>query len=232
MKKLYNKLKWYLGKGRKIDQMYKKLDYLTAYQEHSNITAKKNYKIAVGGKWEEIGKLQYDFLLKHGLQKEYKLLDYGCGSLRGGRKFIKFLDKECYTGIDISEEMVKSAKKVIEEEGLKDKKPKIILNDDGDLKFDDLNKKKFDTILAQSVFTHLKPKHVEEVFKNLNKVMHDNSVFYFTAVLHDEFFIRSKKDFSYPTSYFHNLSKKYSFNITKFDNYNHPRNQVMFKLHK
>ena len=32
----------------------------------------------IGGKWEEIGQLQYDFLLKQGLQPQQKLLDIGC----------------------------------------------------------------------------------------------------------------------------------------------------------
>lgn len=39
---------------------------------------------AVGGMWDQIGKLQFEFMVKHGLKPEHKFLDIGCGSLRGG----------------------------------------------------------------------------------------------------------------------------------------------------
>jgi hypothetical protein len=53
----------------------------------------------VGGMWEEIGRLQFDFLLSKGLQSRHFLLDIGCGSLRGGIHFIGFLDAGRYDGI-------------------------------------------------------------------------------------------------------------------------------------
>ncbi len=46
---------------------------------------------AVGGMWDKVGVLQFDFLMKQGLQSHYALLDVGCGSLRGGIHFIKYL---------------------------------------------------------------------------------------------------------------------------------------------
>jgi hypothetical protein len=41
----------------------------------------RNY---VGGMWEEIGKLQFDFLVQQGLKPSHCFLDIGCGSFRGG----------------------------------------------------------------------------------------------------------------------------------------------------
>ncbi len=38
----------------------------------------------VGGMWEEIGRLQFEFLRARGLKPSHRLLDIGCGSLRGG----------------------------------------------------------------------------------------------------------------------------------------------------
>lgn len=32
----------------------------------------------VGGMWEEIGRLQFDFLIQNGLKPDHKLLDVGC----------------------------------------------------------------------------------------------------------------------------------------------------------
>ena len=33
----------------------------------------------VGGRWEELGRLQFDFLCDHGLRPEHVLLDVACG---------------------------------------------------------------------------------------------------------------------------------------------------------
>src|ERR1700678_1283527 len=38
----------------------------------------------VGGLWEVIGKLQFDFLISRGLKPEHVFLDIACGPLRGG----------------------------------------------------------------------------------------------------------------------------------------------------
>jgi hypothetical protein len=38
----------------------------------------------VGGLWEAMGKLQFDFLISRGLKPEHVFLDIACGPLRGG----------------------------------------------------------------------------------------------------------------------------------------------------
>ncbi|MGD0673589.1 MAG: hypothetical protein ABSB13_16080 [Candidatus Binatus sp.] len=38
----------------------------------------------VGGKWDALGQLQFEFMLKMGLKPGHVLLDTGCGALRGG----------------------------------------------------------------------------------------------------------------------------------------------------
>ena len=50
--------------------------------------------------WDEIGKLQFDFLVRSGLQPHHYFLDVGCGSLRGGVHFIPYLETAHYLGID------------------------------------------------------------------------------------------------------------------------------------
>ena len=54
----------------------------------------------VGGLWEELGVLQFEFLVKRGLKPHHRLLDVGCGALRGGVHFVRYLDPGCYHGID------------------------------------------------------------------------------------------------------------------------------------
>ncbi len=49
----------------------------------------KAHRNFVGGSWDELGQLQFEFLKKSGLGAEHKLLDIGCGCLRGGIHFVK-----------------------------------------------------------------------------------------------------------------------------------------------
>ena len=54
----------------------------------------------VGGGWDEIGKLQFDFLISRGLKPHHVFLDIACGSLRAGRFLIPYLDAGNYLGIE------------------------------------------------------------------------------------------------------------------------------------
>ena len=53
----------------------------------------------VGGMWDEIGKLQFEFMVKQGLKSEHKFLDIGCGSLRGGSISSNFLMKRTISAL-------------------------------------------------------------------------------------------------------------------------------------
>jgi SAM-dependent methyltransferase len=103
--------------------------------------------------WEEIGSLQFDFLVRQGLQPNHYLLDVGCGSLRGGIHFVRYLDTGHYFGIDISKELLDAGKYELEINRLTSKNP--VLCEMGDFDFPSLAQT-FDYALAQSVFTHLK----------------------------------------------------------------------------
>ena len=64
------------------------------------------HRLGVGGMWEEIGKLQYELVVREGLLPRHKLLDVGCGSLRGGVHFIRYLDSGNYYGMDKNEKLL------------------------------------------------------------------------------------------------------------------------------
>jgi hypothetical protein len=54
------------------------------YDDEANITAsvaRGDHQSVIGGLWDEVGQLQHDFLVAHGLQPTHRLLDVGCGSL-------------------------------------------------------------------------------------------------------------------------------------------------------
>ena len=46
------------------------------------------HRAYIGGKWDEYGQMEFDFMVAHGLRPEHVLLDIACGSLRAGIHFI------------------------------------------------------------------------------------------------------------------------------------------------
>lgn len=218
---------------KRIEQLYKQKKYLAAYSEHTNIRVELNPHQAVGGMWEEIGKLQLDFLVNQGLLPTHTFLDIGCGTLRGGRHFIRYLDAGNYSGMDISFKAIEYGKSLVREEGLSDKQPSLLISRNRDLKFKKFRGKTLDYLLAQSVFTHLPPEHIEECFQHIGTIMGTGSRFFFTFSEASAFMQVGLKDFVYPFSFFESLAEKYRFKLADCSvEYSHPRGQKMAKLSK
>jgi SAM-dependent methyltransferase len=216
----------------RIRQLYDSRPYLEAYAEHTDQRVAADPHEAVGGSWEEIGRLQFDYLVANGLQRDHALLDIGCGTLRGGRHFIRFLAPRRYTGIDLSEKAIQWGLELVRAEGLGERQPRLILNTSKDLRFAPFAGERFDFLLAQSVFTHLMPEHIEECFAHIGVVMHGRSVFFFTFREGVEFKRAGFKDFDYPFAFFENLAARRGFAIIRRDDYRHPRKQVMVEIKK
>ncbi|MEX0450077.1 class I SAM-dependent methyltransferase [Spiribacter sp. 221] len=213
---------------RKAKKNFDTEDYLSAYAYQTDVKAKIDSEMAVGGLWDKMGEHQFKFLLQNGLKPESSLLDIGCGSLRGGVRFINYLDEEKYTGFDISKGVIQAGMEKLDELGLGNKKPTIFVNEGKNLRFEDLDGECFDYLLAQSVFSHLHAAHIEECFENLNKVMHADSRFFFTFHPGPEFLQRSDTDFEYSPSFFIELAEKMGYSIEDLsDEYAHPRKQGM-----
>lgn len=111
----------------------------------------------VGGMWDEIGKLQLDFLVRAGLRPDHRLLDVGCGALRGGLHFIRYLDRGHYFGIDSNPSLVAAGRIELEAAGLSDREPTLCV--DGAFDIARLGQT-FDFALAVSLFTHLPMNHI------------------------------------------------------------------------
>src|SRR5512146_152922 len=60
----------------------------------------------VGGLWDEIGRLQFDFLVRQGLRPSDTLVDSACGPLRGGIHATRYLEPGPYRGIEKHVELV------------------------------------------------------------------------------------------------------------------------------
>jgi cyclopropane fatty-acyl-phospholipid synthase-like methyltransferase len=205
------------------------MEYLEEYCEYINKRLGEDPKEAIGGLWRELGNLQFNFLVKKGLKPDNTLLDVGCGTLRGGRKFIDYLDPQKYYGIDISAKAIMLGVDSISSEKFAYKMPRFIVNKD--LKFREFNREIFDYILAQSVFTHLPKECIEECFENIKFVMHNKSKFYFTFFYETKYKRGRNYKFRYPLKYFKSLAKRYGYKIKDLSSeYLHPRGQWMIEM--
>jgi len=76
--------------------------------------------------WQMKRRFQIDFLKKQGLEPQHRLIDIGCGTLRGGIPLIKLLDIGHYTGIEVREEVLELGRDELHEANLEDKNPELI----------------------------------------------------------------------------------------------------------
>jgi hypothetical protein len=121
----------------------------------------------VGGMWEEIGQLQFDFLRAQGLRPENVLLDIACGSLRGGVHFIRYLDDGNYLGIEKEEALVQHGLETELPLDVREAKhPELLISDA--FEFERFSKQP-DFSLAQSLFTHLVESDIELCLGNLRQ---------------------------------------------------------------
>lgn len=137
----------------------------------------------VGGLWEELGQLQFQFLLDQGLQPEDVLLDIACGSLRAGRLLIPFLDPGNYLGIDKEASLIEAglaAELPIDTE--RTKRPSFVISDSFEF---DYFEKRPDVAIAQSLFTHLPAAMIDDCFQKLSAFMNEGGVFYATFFVAD-----------------------------------------------
>jgi len=128
--------------------------------------------------WEELGKLQFDYLVDHGLRPEHYLLDVGCGPLRGGLKFIPYLEPGHYFGVDKRADVIEeSLRTELPQSGLAPRRPTVLAM--GDFGFERLNQN-FDYAIAQSVFTHLSLNSIIRCLVNMDRVLVPGGQFFAT----------------------------------------------------
>jgi len=110
----------------------------------------------VGGLWDVAGRPQLDFLVAQGLRPRMRVLDLGCGCLRGGLHLVAFLDPGRYYGVDVNASLLAAGRLEVEMAGLADRLPPANLLRNGALEGWRFGVD-FDVVLAHSLFTHLPP---------------------------------------------------------------------------
>jgi ubiquinone/menaquinone biosynthesis C-methylase UbiE len=178
-------------------------DHVAFYRAVMADDAARGPDAAVGSRtrerWLALGQMQFDYQLGHGLKPEHTMLEIGCGNLRAGWRFIDYLDRGRYYGLDISPEILVAAQQTLVERGLQDKMPHLTVVRDLTLAF--LPDESFDVVHAHSVFSHSPLPVIEECLAHVGRVMKPHGWFDFTfnrtegrehQVLHEDFYYRTR----------------------------------------
>ncbi|MFD5316428.1 class I SAM-dependent methyltransferase [Streptomyces sp. NPDC127098] len=178
-------------------------DHVAYYRAVMASDTARSPEAAVGSRdherWLALGKLQFDYLRDHGLAPGHRMLDIGCGNLRAGWRFIDYLDPGGYYGIDISPDILISAKETLSGRGLQAKLPHLTLT--RDLTFDFLPSGHFDVVHAHSVFSHSPLPVIDECLAHVGRILAPGGFFDFTfdrtegrehQVLREDFYYRAE----------------------------------------
>ncbi len=206
------------------------------------------HRTEIGGFWDEVGQLQFDFVTAEGLQASDYLLDVGCGSLRGGVHFIRYLEPAHYVGIDQSAEILAAGQEIeLPRYGLVEKAP--VLVEMADFGFARLNQQ-FGYAMAQSVFTHLPLNDIIRCLMNVERVLLPGGKFYATffdnpagkrnlepidqpvASGHPVVSYFDRDPFHYDVATFAWICEGTTLSVEHIGDWGHPRNQRMLRFQK
>jgi len=91
-----------------------------------NRPSERHAMVGAADLWAMKRRFQFEFLTKHGLKPGDRLMDMGCGTLRGGIPLIDLLEPGHYVGVESRPEVLDEARKELAEAGLEDKRPVLI----------------------------------------------------------------------------------------------------------
>lgn len=194
-----------------------------------------DHRAAVGGAWVEMGWWQLGYMVGAGLRPTHNLLDVGCGSLRGGRLFVGYLEPGRYWGFDKVEALLDAGWWELGKAGMGGRKAHLYVVKDFDLSRlpDDL---RFEYALAQSVFTHLLPDQIlgclRAVVPRLERFGQFHATFFSGGQAarpgKPHAFREGERDIvSYPFSVFEKLADGAGARVQLVGKVGHPRGQQM-----
>jgi SAM-dependent methyltransferase len=199
--------------------------------------AHRRHRAVVSGRWDEIGRLQLNFLIGQGLLPDDRLLDIGCGPLRAGVHFIRYLKPGHYFGIDRNRSLVEAGRQELARERLKERRPQLLVNDRFDFS---AFGRAFRFALANSVFTHLPLNAIERCLVNVGDTLEPGGRFfasYFDAPhwpalgeLHhpdDNVSHSDRNPYHYHLSAFEYLAGRLPFRVERIADWGHPRRLAM-----
>jgi len=145
--------------------------------------AQRHALVGPGRLWREKREFQRRFLLEQGLRRDDRLLDLGCGTLRGGIPLIQYLQPGHYTGIDVRPEVIAEARLELAEAGLESRRPRLqCLPDLARVSLGD----SFDVVWAFSVLIHLSDDALAAALSIVRRHLAEDGTFFANVNLGEE----------------------------------------------
>src|SRR5262245_44283063 len=110
------------------------------------------------------------WLLRHGIQQNDMVVDYGCGTLRIGLLLIEFLDADRYVGMDIDERIINLGRSTIPPTLVDSKRPTLELISPESLERIAAKGPKW--VFSKGVLQHVPPQELHEYFLRLSCLIH------------------------------------------------------------
>jgi SAM-dependent methyltransferase len=120
-------------------------------------------------------------------RRSSRVVDYGCGSLRIGAHFIRFLDPGCFMGLDVTSSFYDIGRTLVGEDLMREKAPELaVINAESVERAEAFGA---DYIYSNAVSFHVHPDEAAYYYGNLARIAHrKGALLVFNVALADELY--------------------------------------------
>lgn len=119
--------------------------------------------------WWEAGTTTFNRIQRlAALRADHKLLDYGCGSLRIGGHFIRFLNPDAYLGLDVTSGFFEMGQELLGREMMAEKRPRFAVISEEALR--DGVAFGANIVISSAVSYHVHPSETATYYGNLERL--------------------------------------------------------------
>jgi cyclopropane fatty-acyl-phospholipid synthase-like methyltransferase len=214
------------------DELYKKLfnDTLgtgNRYKAMADFEFTKKQAIDwVGGNLISLPTAVINYLRSHGLTKEKRFLDIGCGPLRCSKAIIDHLNPSNYFGMDGDSNLLNVARQSLTKKELS-KTP--TLKSSWNFEFHLFGQPSFDIILAQGVICHMPNDEIVKMFSKIKEFLSEEGcahISYIPGIVKDSF----NGVFQQTFEELKQLGASVGLQVFDEGEWGHPRNLLMISL--
>lgn len=165
-------------------------------------------------KYMEDGRQQVEVIKALGVQPHHSVHEFGMGMGRVAGFLVPYLKDGSYSGNDASAGRIRKGLDYLKrEQGIDTDRLLVTANKDNS--FDWMKGRKVDYIWCFAVFMHMPTRDIENVLKNVRKIMHEKTVFFTYSEKDPNRPIErmGSHDWWHSTAYFRELADRYGFDM-------------------
>jgi SAM-dependent methyltransferase len=160
--------------------------------------------------WEAAEPKAQKWFKTMGLKRRHRVIEYGCGSLRLGAHFIRYLDPGCFFGMDVISGFYEVGLPAIGDRLIAAKKPVLgVIGEDtlqAGVAFD------ADIVCSNTVCVHVHPDEMDEYFRNLIRLTaKPGARLIFNAMLGERLHRFGFNSWAWPMEFFRDSVKELEF---------------------